>query len=129
MPYLQLDVNQHYETSTKQLLAKRMGEIFSTLMSSNVKRITVTIRELGEGSVWRCTDGEPYPSAILMLDIRRGRTPELRTELAKALIAVCMEILELKIEEINVEFSQHAGDEMYHPMLGGLSDDWRPDEA
>jgi hypothetical protein len=28
-----------------------------------------------------------------------------------------------------VEFTQHSGDEMYHPLRGGLSLDWRPDEV
>ncbi|WP_217631613.1 4-oxalocrotonate tautomerase family protein [Pedobacter hartonius] len=83
---------------------------------------------MGEGSVWRCTDDEPYPSALLMCDIREGRPPEMRAELAEALISACVEILGLCIEQLNVEFTQHKGDEMYHPMLGGLSDDWTPDE-
>ena len=50
-------------------------------------------------------------------------------ELAKALVDACIDTLGLRIEQINVEFTQHAGDEMYHPMRGGLSDDWRPDEV
>jgi len=128
MPYLQLDVTKKYPVATKKILAKRIGDIFSHLMQSNVNRVTFTIRELGEGSVWRCTEDEPRPGALLMCDIRSGRTPERRTELAKALIEACIEILGLKIEELNIEFTQHAGDEMYHPMMGGLSDDWFPDE-
>jgi len=128
MPYIQLDITKKYSVATKQALAKRIGNTFSKIMQSNVNRITFTIRELGEGAVWRCTDGEPRPAALLMCDIRSGRSIETRTELAKALIAVCMEILELKIEELNVEFTQHAGTEMYHPMLGGMSEDWSPDE-
>lgn len=128
MPYLQLDVTEHYPTATKQLLAKRLGDIFASLMQANVNRITITIRELGQGAVWRCSDGDPRPAALLMCDIRKGRSKELRETLAKALVAACMEILGLRIDQLNVEFTQHAGDEMYHPMLGGLSDDWAPGE-
>ena len=128
MPNLQLDVTRQYPLATKQFLAKKLGDIFSTLMHANVNRITVTIRELGEGGVWRCTEGEPYPSALLMCDIRKGRTKEKRTALSEKLLAACMEILGLKKEELNIEFTQHEGDEMYHPMRGGLSDDWAPDE-
>jgi hypothetical protein len=49
--------------------------------------------------------------------------------LAKALIGACEEILGLAPSLLNVEFTQHAGDEMYHPLMGGLSEDWKPDEA
>jgi phenylpyruvate tautomerase PptA (4-oxalocrotonate tautomerase family) len=128
MPYLQLDVTREYSLTTKQQLAKRIGAIFSHLMHANVNRVTFTIRELGEGSVWRCTDQEPRPGALLMCDIRRGRTSAQRTELAEALLLACTEVLGIQSDELNIEFTQHAGDEMYHPMLGGLSDDWFPEE-
>jgi hypothetical protein len=29
---------------------------------------------------------------------------------------------------VKVEFTQHSGDEMYHPHLGGFNDDWTGDE-
>lgn len=127
MPYLQLDVNDHYPPATKQLLAKRMGDLYAAIMKADVNRITVTIRELGEGSVWRCNASEPVSAALLMCDIRRGRPAEIRAALAKALIECCVEVLGLTL--LNVEFTQHAGDEMYHPMLGGLSDDWKEGEV
>ncbi|MFL9484585.1 4-oxalocrotonate tautomerase family protein [Chitinophagaceae bacterium LWZ2-11] len=129
MPYLQLDVTKRYPVSVKQQLAKRMGTIYADIMKADVKRITITIRELGEGGVWRCTDEDPFLAALLMCDIRRGRPAETRAELAKTLIDCCVEMLELKPGTLNVEFTQHAGDEMYHPMLGGLSNDWKEDEV
>jgi 5-carboxymethyl-2-hydroxymuconate isomerase len=64
-----------------------------------------------------------------MCDIRAGRSKELRSELAKTLIAVCNEILDLEVNQLNVEFTQHSGDEMYHQWMGRLSDDWSPEEA
>ncbi len=30
---------------------------------------------------------------------------------------------------LNVEFTQHSGDEMFHPSLGGYSPEWSVDEA
>lgn len=124
MPYLQLDLATRHDLAEKQHLARRFGEIYSEIMQADVKRITVAIRETGEGGVWRCSDGEPSPAALLMCDIRRGRPPEQRAKLAQALIDACVEILGLRVDRLNVEFTQHAGDEMYHPMLGGLSNDW-----
>jgi hypothetical protein len=44
------------------------------------------------------------------------------------LIDACIEILGLRKDNLNVEFTQHAGDEMYHTLYGGLSDDWNPEE-
>jgi hypothetical protein len=48
--------------------------------------------------------------------------------LAKALCARCIELLGLREDRLDVEFTQHTGDEMYHPTLGGYSPDWTPGE-
>jgi phenylpyruvate tautomerase PptA (4-oxalocrotonate tautomerase family) len=129
MPYLQLDVNGHYPVGAKKLLAARMGETYARIMKADVKRITVCIREMGEGAVWRNINDKMVPAALLMCDIRKGRSAETRTELARTLIDICTELLGLEHGRLNVEFTQHSGDEMYHAMLGGLSDDWRADEV
>src|SRR6202012_4527327 len=83
-------------------------------------------RELGDGGLWRCGDGpdDPRPAAILMCDIRRGRSAALRGELAAELVKACQEILGLRDDNINLEFTQHDGDEMYHTLYGGLSGAW-----
>jgi len=128
MPYLQLDVSNQYSVADKKRLAKRLGDIYAELMQTSAKRISVAIRELN-GGVWRCSDSEPYPAALLMCDIRRGRTADQRSKLAEALVNACIEILGLRIDQINVEFTQHSGDEMYHSILGGLSDEWNENEA
>ena len=96
-----------------------------------IRRITVAVRELGPGAVWRIPDADakPVPVALLMLDIRRGRSAELRMEVAKALCAHCIQMLGLREDRLNVEFTQHDGDEMYHPALGGYSPDWKPGEG
>jgi phenylpyruvate tautomerase PptA (4-oxalocrotonate tautomerase family) len=128
MPYLQLDTSFSLSIDVKRSLAKRLGEIYSETMSSNINRLTVAIRELGEGSVWRCGLDAPRPAALLMCDIRRGRTADHRAQLAKRLVEACIDIAGLREDNLNVEFTQHAGDEMYHTMYGGLSDDWNPNE-
>ena len=86
MPYLQLDTPFKHSVEDKRRLAKRFGEIYSVEMSANVHRLTVAIRELGEGGCLRCTDGEPYPAGILMLDIREGRSAEKREQVAWMLV-------------------------------------------
>ncbi|BCZ83440.1 hypothetical protein PTKU46_60600 [Paraburkholderia terrae] len=131
MPYLQLDVNGHYPIEQKKLLAAKFSETYARIMSVDIRRISVAIRELGEGSVWRIpeADGEPVAVSLMMLDIRRGRPPELRMQLAEALCAHCVEILGLQQDRLNVEFTQHSGDEMYHPALGGYSPEWEPGQS
>ena len=130
MPYLQLDVNDNYSVEDKKRLAKAMSETYSTIMSVDIRRVSVAIRELGQGGVWRIPEagGEPVPVSVMMLDIRKGRPPELRMAVAKALCAHCLEILKLREDRLNVEFTQHSGDEMYHPTLGGFSPEWEPGE-
>lgn len=132
MPYLQLDVNGRYPIGVKQRLARQLSETYARLMSVDIRRISIAIRELGEGSVWRMVEGEgaePQPVSVLMCDIRRGRSPELRMEVAKALCALCVQQLGLDETRLNVEFTQHSGDEMYHPALGGYSPEWSEDET
>ena len=131
MPYLQLDVNDHYPVEAKQRLAAKMCETYSQMMSVDIRRISVAIRELGEGGVWRVAEAgsDPVPVSMLMLDIRRGRPAEQRMDVARALCAHCIEILGVAEDRLNVEFTQHEGDEMYHPALGGYSPDWTPGEA
>ena len=129
MPYLQLDVNDTYSTDTKKALAGKMAATYADLMKVDIRRISIAIREVGQGGVWRTVDGEPVPVAVLMCDIRRGRPAELRMQVAKALCADCIEILSLREDRLKVEFTQHSGDEMYHPTLGGFSPEWSADEA
>lgn len=131
MPYLQLDVCESFSTNAKQQLAAAMSETYARMMSVDIRRISVAIRELGEGGLWRIVEEghPPEPVALMMLDIRRGRPAELRMEVAKALCQHCINILGLRYDRLNVEFTQHDGDEMYHPTLGGYSPDWKPGEA
>ena len=130
MPYLQLDVTSTHSIAAKKRLAAQMSRTYAEMMSVDIRRISVAIREVGEGGVWRIPEigGEPVPVSVMMLDIRKGRSAELRMEVAKALCAHCVEILGLSEDRLNVEFTQHSGDEMYHPTLGGYSPDWSPAE-
>jgi 5-carboxymethyl-2-hydroxymuconate isomerase len=99
------------------------------MMAVDIRRISIAVRDLGEGGVWRTIDGEPTPVSVLMCDIRRGRSPEQRLELAKQLCRIIADILGLREDRLNVEFTQHSGDEMYHPTLGGYSPEWSAGEA
>ncbi len=127
MPYLQLDVAERYPSDVKRTLARRLGDLYAEIMVTTPRRVSVGFRELNEGSLWRCGDGEPEPAAVLMCDIRRGRPLEQRARLAQALVEACVETLGLRTDRLAVEFTQHSGDEMYRD--GQFSADWTSDEV
>ena len=128
MPYLQLDVPAHFPIEVKRDLARHLGDQFARIMQTTPDMVTVAFRELGEGGVWRCGAGQPEPAALLSCDIRRGRPPEQRAELAQALIDACVEKLGLRSDRLSVEFTQHTSDEMYRHGRGWAAE-WTPAEA
>ena len=125
MPYLQLDVPHHYPVDLKRALARRLGDSYARIMQTTPELVTVAFRELGDGGVWCCGAQEPEPAALLACDIRRGRPPEQRAELAQALIDACVDTLGLRSV---VEFTQHTADEMYHAGRG-WDTEWTPAEV
>lgn len=48
---------------------------------------------------------------------------------SRALWRDCIDILGLREDRLNAEFTRHAGDEMYHPTLRGYSPEWSDNEA
>ncbi len=133
MPHLQLDTAWTYPTEVKRELARRYGEVYAETMQTSPDIVDVTIREL-EGGVWRCGN-EPRPAAVLSCDIRRGRPAEQRARLGAALFKVTEELLGIDPLLLRVEFTQHAGDEIYAAIEidgvvhTGFSPDWTPEEA
>jgi phenylpyruvate tautomerase PptA (4-oxalocrotonate tautomerase family) len=128
MPYLQLDVPHHYPVTVKRALARRLGDSYARIMQTTAELVTVAFRELAEGGVWCCGSGEPQPAALISCDIRRGRLPEQRAELAQALIDACVEALGLRSDRLIVEFTQHTADEMYRAGRGWATE-WTAGEA
>jgi phenylpyruvate tautomerase PptA (4-oxalocrotonate tautomerase family) len=134
MPYLQLDVPARYTLEVKRGLARRLGNLYAEIMQTTPDLVDVSIRELEDG-VWHCGYQEPVPGAVLMAEIRRGRPAEQRARLAEALLDACVEALSLDPTGIAIEFTQHAGDEIYRKLLvdgtlqGGLGKDWSATET
>ncbi|MEV7008634.1 hypothetical protein [Streptosporangium sp. NPDC051022] len=129
MPSIQIDLPLTTAAATKQKLAQRVGEIYAEIMQVGMDLLTVSVHDLGEGGVWRChEDTPPTPSALIMCDIRGGRPVQTRARLAQSLIDACTEMFELDALWVKVEFTQHSGDEMYHPHLAGFNTDWTGDE-
>lgn len=129
MPSLQLDAPRTYDIETKRRLARHMGEVCASTMQVAPDIITVVVRDAGEGGAWRCTAAQPEEAALLMCDVRAGRPVETRARLAERLIDVCVEHGDLDPARVKVEFTQHPGEDMYHPQLGGFNHDWVGDET
>src|SRR5215204_6306523 len=127
MPYLQLDIPRSYSPHVKRALASELGSIYAAIMGTKAEKVVVAIRELRDGSIWRC-GSTCVPASVLKCDIRRGRPPELRTHLAECLTAACARLLDLTPEYLTVEFTQHPGNDFYRPGRG-LVPDWTPAEA
>ena len=130
MPYLQLDVPEHYPVEVKRDLARRLGDLYARIMQTTPDMVRVAFRELGEGGVWHCGAGEPEPAACLLCDIRRGRPPEQRLKLAEALVDACTETLGLRTD-IMAEFTQHPGDESFGSGIWGrgFAPEWTSAES
>jgi len=134
MPYLQLDVPARYSLEVKRGLARRLGDLYAQIMQTTPDLVDVSIRELEDG-VWHCGYQEPEPGAVLMAEIRRGRPAEQRARLAEALMDECVEALAIGPAQIAIEFTQHAGDEIYRKLYvdgvlqGGLGKDWSVTET
>ncbi|HEY3478205.1 MAG TPA: tautomerase [Streptomyces sp.] len=125
MPSIQIDLPITVDPAAKQTLARRVGVIYAETMQVAMDLLTVSVHDVGEGGVWRCHEtGPPTPSALIMCDIRKGRPVETRAQLARRLIDLCVEVFALDQWWVKVEFTQHAGDEMYHPHLKGFNTDW-----
>jgi phenylpyruvate tautomerase PptA (4-oxalocrotonate tautomerase family) len=126
MPSLQLDVAETYDLATKRALVRSIGAIYAEVMGAEPDIVTVVVRDLGAGGVWRCTAGDPVPAALLMCDVRRGRPAATRAELCRRLVDACQDVAGLDPSLLKIEFTQHDGDEMWHPHLGGFNHDWQP---
>lgn len=50
MPYLQLDVNGRHAAADKKRLAKQLSETYARLMSVDMRRISIAIREVGRAA-------------------------------------------------------------------------------
>jgi len=135
MPHLQLELTGQYPVPLKRDLAHRLGNLYAEIMQTSSDLVDISFRELGEGNIWRCDTAGPVPSAVLACDIRAGRPAEQRARLAEALHKACVEALNLDPLYFGIEFTQHAGNEIYRTILvdgvvrGGLARDWDPSEA
>jgi phenylpyruvate tautomerase PptA (4-oxalocrotonate tautomerase family) len=129
MPYLHFDLPRRYPAEVKRALAARLGELYAEIMQTSPGIVKVGFRELGAENLFRCgaPDGGVEPVIVGQCDIRRGRPTEQRARLAAAIVEACAEAFGVDGAAIELEFTQHSGDEMYR--RGAFAGDWTPCEA
>ena len=129
MPFLHFDLPARYPAEVKRALAARLGALYAEIMQTSPSIVKVGFRELGDDNLFRCgaADGGVEPVVVGQCDIRRGRPVEQRAALAEAIVAACSEALGVDAWAIELELTQHAGDEMYR--RGAFAGDWTADEA
>jgi phenylpyruvate tautomerase PptA (4-oxalocrotonate tautomerase family) len=129
MPYLHFDLPARYPAEVKRTLAARLGALYAEIMQTSPRIVKVSFRELGEDNLFRCgaPDGGVEAVVVGQCDIRRGRPVEQRAALASAIVGACSEALNVPASIIELEFTQHAGDEMFRNS--GFAVDWSPAES
>ena len=64
---------------------------------------------------------------MVLVEIRRGRSPDLRLELGRRIVDICTEVLGVPKRTVLVEFTVHTGDEMLRE--GDWAGEWTAAEA
>ncbi len=126
MPFLHLDLP--IVVPDRAGLAGRLARLYAEVMETNPERVTVAFRELGEDGIVRMgPDGAMAPVLVVQCDIRRGRPAEQRKRLGDAVAALLEDELGWPPARTILEFTEHAGDEVWRSS--GLGSDWSPGET
>ena len=112
MPYLHLDLARTYPSETKRELATRLCHLYADVMQTQLWRPNVGIAELGEDNLLHLGKDGLESITMVLVEIRRGRSPDVRLELGRRIVGICAEVLGVPKRTVLVEFTVHTGDEM-----------------
>ncbi|WP_152535639.1 hypothetical protein [Bradyrhizobium sp. Ai1a-2] len=128
MPYLHLDIPQNLPSGTKRALAEKLCRLYAEVMKTQLWRPNVGIAELGEDNLFHLARGGGLePITMVLVEFRKGRPSEWRLELARRIVDICVETLDVPRNSVLIEFTPHVGDEIYRD--GQWVADWAPGEA
>ena len=127
MPYLHLDLAQTYPSDTKRELATRLCHLYADVMQTQLWRPNVGIAELGEDNLFDLGKDGLESITMVLVEIRRGRSPDVRLELGRRIVDICAEVLGVPKRTVLVEFTVHTGDEMLRN--GDWAGEWTVAEA
>ena len=127
MPYLHLNLPGTYTAPKKRELAERLCHLYSEVMQTQLWRPNIGIAELGKDSLFHLGPEGLEPVAMVLVEVRAGRSSETRLNLAHGIVDACVDILGLPRRTVFVEFTAHVGQEMYRD--GAWAADWTPAEG
>ena len=127
MPYLHLDLAQTYSPETKRELATRLCHLYADVMQTQLWRPNVGIAELGGDNLFHLGQDGLESITMVLVEIRRGRSLDLRLELGRRIVDICAEVLGVPKRTVFVEFTVHSGEEMLRD--GEWTGDWTAAEA
>ena len=112
MPYLRLDLAKTYPPQTKRELAVRLCHLYADVMQTQSWRPNVGIAELGGDNLFHLGEDGLESITMVLVEIRRGRSLDLRLELGRRIVDICAEVLGIPKRTVLVEFTVHSGDEI-----------------
>ena len=127
MTYLHLDLAKTYPSQTKRELAVRLCRLYAEVMQTQSWRPNVGIAELGGDNLFHLGDDGLESITMVLVEIRRGRSLDLRLELGRRIVDICAEVLGVPKKTVLVEFTIHSGDEILRD--GEWAGDWTAAEA
>jgi phenylpyruvate tautomerase PptA (4-oxalocrotonate tautomerase family) len=127
MPYLRLDLAKTYPSQTKRELATRLCHLYADVMQTQLWRPNVGIAELGGDNLFHLGDDGLESITMVLVEIRRGRSLDLRLELGRRIVDICAEVLGVPKKRVLVEFTIHSGDEILRD--GEWAGNWTAAEA
>ena len=127
MPYLHLNLPATYPVEIKRELATRLCNLYADVMQTQLWRPNIGIAELGKDNLFHLGDEGLEPVTMVLVEYRRGRSADQRLELGRAIVDICVELLDVPRRTVLVEFTPHNGDEMLRD--GEWVAEWTPQEA
>jgi phenylpyruvate tautomerase PptA (4-oxalocrotonate tautomerase family) len=127
MPYLHLDLARAYPSETKRELATRLCHLYADVMQTQLWRPNVGIAELGPDNLFHLGKDGLESIMMVLVEIRRGRSLDLRLELGRRIVDICAEVLGVPKRTVLVEFTVHTGEEILRD--GEWAGDWTAAEA
>jgi phenylpyruvate tautomerase PptA (4-oxalocrotonate tautomerase family) len=127
MPYLHLDLPGDFPAAVKRELAERLCRLYAEVMQTQLWRPNVGLCELGPDNLFRLGAQGLEPITMVLVEYRPGRPAENRLALANGIVDACVELLGVPRATVMVEFTPHAGHEIYRD--GNWVGDWTPAEG
>ena len=119
MPHLQFEVTESLDRDV-EAFAEWITALYADVMETGTGHVCVTVRDDTELSLGRAGTGEPV--AVLNADIRAGRSPEQRRDLAVAVIEELGDRWGVPAENVYVVYTEHPGEDFH--LAEGRLDSW-----